>query len=145
MDNKVFYSNTEPDTKVSAFTEAVKKAAEITNSVYGARNKSEKAFFAIKLDDKKFMWCTLQEYFLEYREFINSLSSFTGFYVYDVDKDFYNKITNKDIENQLKQVVGFIYAKSALQSAEKTNFKQAVKKILKHSKLFTDAELSILF
>ncbi|MDE6585619.1 MAG: hypothetical protein K2K80_02945 [Clostridia bacterium] len=146
MDNQYTYSSkTETDKKVSTFTEAVKKAAEITHTVCGARNKSAKALSAIKSNDKKFMWNTLQEYFLEYRDFINSLSSITGFYVYTVDKEFYDKLTNEDIANQLKQVIGFIYAKSALQSFAKTTFKQALKSILRKSQLFTDAELSILF
>lgn len=146
MDNLYTYSSeTESDKKMSTFTEAVKKAAEITHSVCGAKNKSSKALSAIKSNDKVFMWNTLQEYFHEYREFINSLTPFTGFYVHDVNKEFYDKLTNIDIANQLNQVIGFIYAKTALQSFAKANFKQAVKSILKKSHLFTDAELSILF
>ncbi len=61
-----------------------------------------------------------------------------------VDKEFYNKVTIDDISNQLNQVIGFIYAKSALDSVAKTTFKQALKSILKKSKKFTDSELSTI-
>lgn len=143
MDN--LYTKTEPNNKIIAFTDAVKKASEITHSVFGAKNKSQNALYAIESRDKEFMWKTLQEYFHAYRNFINSLSSLTGYYVYDVDKEFYDKITIEEISNQLRQIIGFIYAKSALESVAKTTFKQALKSILKKSQIFTDAEISIIF
>lgn len=140
----VYSSKIESDKKVSTFIDTVKKAAEITHSVFGAKSKCQNAIIAIESNDKKIMWNALQEYFLEYKTFINSLSSLTGYYVYDVDKEFYDKVTIDDIANQLNQVIGFIYAKSALDSVAKTTFKQALKSILKKSRLFTENELTTI-
>ena len=141
----IYSSKPGANNKITTFTDAVKKAAEITHSVFGAKNKSLNARYAIESGDKEFMWKTLQEYFHEYKNFINSLSPLTGYYIYDVNTEFYNKLTVEEISNQLRQVIGFIYAKFALESVAKTTFKQALKSILKKSQIFTDTELSILF
>ena len=98
----------------------------------------------MRLTDKYAMWKILQEYYAEYRNFINSLSGFTGYTIYDVENNFVEKITDEDIRRQLKLLIGFIYAKEAVNTAAKQTYKECVKKILKKTKMFTDKELDRL-
>ena len=90
------------------------------------------------------MWNTLQEYLREYSNFINNTALITGLCVYSVEREFYDQITVEDIEKQLRIIVGYIYAREAVNSAAKATFKDCLKKLLKKSGLFTDAELALL-
>lgn len=141
MDN---FSNDQDIKKTEAIADALKRAAERAHTVFSAKAKSERALFAIKLTDKYSMWEILQEYYGEYKDFINSLSGFTNYTIYSVEKDFVEKISADDIRNQLRILVGFIYAKEAITSAAKQTYKDCVKRILKGTKLFTDKELALL-
>ena len=138
------YFNNEGNKKVEIIADALKKAAELVHTANRARAKSEKAISAMRLTDKYAMWATLQEYYAEYRNFINSLSAFTGYTVYNVEKDFVEKITDEDIRKQLNILIGFIYAKEVFNTAAKQTYKECVKKILKKTKAFTDKELGYL-
>lgn len=130
--------------KAKVITDALKKAAELVHASHLAKTKSERALAAIKMTDKYAMWEILQDYYREYKGFINSLSGFTGYTIYDVEKDFTEKITAEDIRDQLNKLIGFIYAKEAVNSAIKQTYKDCVKHILKETKLFTDKELALI-
>lgn len=124
--------------------ELAKKAADMTHTVITAGRKSQKAIDAIDTHDKASMWNTLQEYLREYSNFINNTALITGLCVYSVEREFYDQITVEDIEKQLRIIVGYIYAREAVNSAAKATFKDCLKKLLKKSGLFTDAELALL-
>ena len=116
----------------------------MTHTVITAGRKSQKAIDAIDTRDKASMWNTLQEYLREYSNFINNTALITGLCVYSVEREFYDQITVEDIEKQLRIIVGYIYAREAVNSAAKATFKDCLKKLLKKSGLFTDAELALL-
>ena len=124
--------------------ELAKKAADMTHTVITAGRKSQKAIDAIDTRDKASMWNTLQEYLREYSNFINNTALIAGLCVYSVEREFYDQITVEDIEKQLRIIVGYIYAREAVNSAAKATFKDCLKKLLKKSGLFTDAELALL-
>lgn len=130
--------------KTQVVIDSIKKAAEAVHAAKVAYNKSNAAREAITMTDKKAMWDILQQYFKEYKEFINKMTILTGYYIYSVDANFYEQCSIDDIRKQLENVIGFVYAKEALASVAKENFKQCLKKILKESKLFTDSELALL-
>lgn len=138
------YFNSDSNKKIEIFAETLEKAADLVHMANRARAKSEKAIYAMRLTDKYAMWKILQEYYAEYRNFINSLSGFTGYTIYDVENNFVEKITDEDIRRQLKLLIGFIYAKEAVNTAAKQTYKECVKKILKKTKMFTDKELDRL-
>ena len=132
------------DKKTEIIIDSIKKAAEAVHIAGIARQKSNAAYKALSLTDKKEMWDILQQYLREYKDFINKMTTFTGYYIYNVDYNFYEQCSIDDIRKQLENVIGFVYAKESASSAAKENFKQCLKKILKATKLFTDTELEIL-
>lgn len=124
--------------------ELAKKAAKMAHTIFTAEKKSQNAYKAISSHDKSIMWNTLQKYLQEYADFINKTSRFTGLCVYRVDSEFYNRVTIIDMEKQLRIIVGYIYARDAVRSTAKTVYKECLKKLLKESGIFTDAELALL-
>jgi len=124
--------------------ELAKAAAEMTHTVLTSNRKSQKALQAIGSHDKVIMWNTLQEYLRKYSDFINNNALITGLCVCRVNREFYDQITAKDIENRLRIVVGYIYAREAANSTATAVFKKCLKKLLKKSGMFTDAELALL-
>ena len=90
------------------------------------------------------MWRTLQEYIGYYAGFINSMTMLTGIGLQRVNREFYDRVTAVDIEHQLQIIIGFVYAKEALDSVCRETYKQCVKKLLRQSKLFDDNELKRL-
>lgn len=124
--------------------EFAKTAAEKTHTVFMAQRKSQEAVDAISSGNKATMWNTLQKYLRSYSDFINRTARITGLRLYRVDKDFYDNVTSDDIKKQLHMVIGFVYAYEAVTSAAKATFKNCLKKLLKNSGLFTDAELVLL-
>lgn len=121
-----------------------KTAAEMTHTVLTSNRKSQKAFDAISSGGKTTMWNTLQEYLREYSDFINNTARATGLCVYRVSCGFYDQITVEDIEKQLHIVVGYIYAREAVNSTRKAVFKECLKKLLRKNGVFTEAELALL-
>lgn len=122
------------------------KAAKETHAVIiKSEAQCAAARSSISTHDKVNMWQTLQEYIGRYASFINSMSALTGIGLQRVNREFYDRITAVDIENQLQIVIGFVYAKEALDSVFKETYKQCVKKLMKQSKLFNDNKLKRLF
>lgn len=121
-----------------------KTAAEMTHTVMAAKRKSQKAFDAINLGNKTTMWNTLQEYLREYSDFISSTAHITGLQMCRVNREFYNQVAVEDIKKQLQIVIGFIYAREATNSRAKAVFKDCLKKLLRKSGMFTEAELALL-
>ena len=121
------------------------KAAKETHAVIV---KSEAQCTVIKSSilthDKETMWRTLQEYIGHYAGFISNMSTLTGIGIQQVNREFYEHVTVADIENQLQVIIGFIYAKEAVNGVFKETYRQCVKKLLKRSKLFEDNELKRL-
>ncbi len=122
----------------------VKKAAEMTHAVIMAAQKSEKAISAIQSKDKSTKWMVLQEYLREYGPFINETTPITGVHVYPVDKEFYDTVGIREIDQQLQIVIGIVYLKDAVHSVAKESFKECLKKQLKQSGLLTEVQLNLL-
>lgn len=123
----------------------IKAAKETHAVVIKAEAKSRKAMEGIASQNKQIMWRTLQDYIREYADFIGQTSVVTGIGLYKVDHAFYDHTTTTDIEGQLQLAIGFVYAKEALTSTVKENYKQCVEKHLKRLGLFSDNELKYMF
>ena len=122
----------------------VKKAAELTHAVIMAAQKSEKAVSAIQSQDKSTKWMVLQEYLKECGHFINETTPITGVHVYPVDKEFYDTVGIREIDQQLQIVIGIVYLKDAVHSVAKESFNECLKKLLKQSGILTEAQLNLL-
>jgi hypothetical protein len=118
--------------------EAVKKTRYVVTI---SEQKSKKVKDAISSGDKRIMWEVLQEYL---RQFSTEFIAVYGIYICQVDADFYNRITEKDIKKQLQIVRGLIYTKEAVDCAAKETIKKCLKKLLKKSGIFTDREIEAL-
>lgn len=122
----------------------VKKAAEMTHTVIMAERKSRKAVSAIQSQDKSIKWMILQEYLKEYGTYINETTPLTGVQVYPVDKEFYDTVEIREIDQQLQIVIGIVYLKDAAHSVAKESFKECLKKLLKKSGILTETQLNFI-
>ena len=141
MDQKIDFQAQENATKMIGY---VKRAAEITHTVIMADQKASKAVSAIQTQDKSKKWTVLQEYLKEYGAFINETSRLTGICVYPVDKGFYDTVGVQELNQQLQMVIGIVYLKEAVRAAINATYKECLKKLLKQSGLFTEAQLNFL-
>lgn len=130
--------------KTAVAIQCIKKACEAVHIIKSAQQKTEKARNAMQVDDKQYLWNVLQEYLGFYKNFINSLSNYTRVAVFNVDLQFFENCTIDKIKKQLETVIAFVYLKEALTNVAKESFKQCLKKILKATGVFTEAELAFL-
>lgn len=131
--------NVQNDERALEISKILIEAAKETHAVVSkSEAKCRDAFDSIATHDKETMWKTLQKYIIQYADFINSMSIFTGIVVQRVDSGFYGRVSAAEIEKQLRTIIGFIYAKEAMESVSREAFKQCAKKLLKKSKLFDD-------
>ena len=122
------------------------KAAKETHAVITkSEAKCRAAYNSISTHSKEIMWQTLQEYIRDYSDFINSMSAWTGIELQRVDRTRYEQFSPKDIENQLKIIIGFVYAKDAIDSVANEAYKQCLKKLLMQSGRFDNNEIKRLF
>ena len=138
MDQKIDFQAQENATKMIVY---VKKAAEMTHTVIMADQKASKAVSAIQTQDKSKKWTVLQEY---YGAFINETRRLTGICVCPVDKGFYDTVGVQELNQQLQMVIGIVYLKEAFRAAINATYKECLKKLLKQSGLFTEAQLNFL-
>ncbi len=123
----------------------IEAAKETHAVVLKSEAKCRDALDSIATHDKETMWKTLQKYIIQYADFINSISIFTGIGVQRVDSGFYERVSAAEVEKQLRNIIGFIYAKEAMESVSREAFKQCAKKLLKQSKHFDYKEWNCLF
>lgn len=117
---------------------AVKKACEVSAI---AEYKCKKLNDAIDSDDKEKMWSVLQEYIHNYSELFSGIY---GVVLVQVNKDFYNSVTEKDIIYYLDIVKGLIYFNEAMHCAVKETIRACLKNLLKGSDIFSDKEIEAL-
>lgn len=141
MNQKIDFQAQENATKMIGY---VKKASEMTHTVIMAAQKASKAVSAIQTQDKSRKWTVLQEYLKEYGAFINQTSLLTGVYVYQVNAEFYAEVHLQELDRQLQTMVGIVYLKEAVRAAINATYKECLKKLLKQSGLFTEAQLNLL-
>ena len=136
MDQRINFQAQENATKMIGY---IKKAAEMTHTFIMADQKASKAFSAIQTQDK-----LLQEYLKEYGAFINKTTLLTGVYVYQVNAEFYAEVNLQELDQQLQIMVGIVYLKGAVHAAVSETYKECLKKLLRNSGRFTDAQLNLL-
>ena len=141
MDQKIDFQAQEKATKMIWY---VKKAAEMTHTVIMADQKASKAVSAIQTQDKSWKWAVLQEYLKEYGAFINKTTLLTGVYVYQVNAEFYAEVNLQELDRQLQIMVGIVYLKEAVRAAVSETYKECLKKLLRTSGIFTEAQLNLL-
>lgn len=132
------------DEKTAKAIECIKKACEAVHIIKSAKQKTEKARNAIQVNDKQYLWNVLQEYLGFYKGFINSLSNYTRVAFFDVSQQFFENCTIDEIKKQLETVIAFVYLKEALTNVTEESFEQCLKKLLKATGLFTEAELAFI-
>lgn len=137
------FSNHKPE-RDTVFLKCIKKAADITHTLATAEQKVQKADMAIGVPDKATKWSVLQEYLKQYTGFINSLTGLCGIYVYPVDQQYYEQVSEAELNRQLQTIKQFVYLREAMHSVKKDTFKQGLKKLLKDTGLFTEKELEFL-
>lgn len=141
MNQKIDFPVQENATKM---IEYVKRAAEMTHTVIMADQKASKIISAIQTQDKNRKWTVLQEYLKEYGAFINKTTSLTGVYVYQVNAEFFAEINLQELDRQLQIMVGIVYLKEAVRAAINVTYKECLKKLLRQSGMFTEAQLNFL-
>lgn len=141
MDQKIDFQAQENATKMIGY---VKKAAEMTHTVIMADQKASKAVSAIQMQDKSRKWTVLQGYLKEYGAFINKTTLLTGVYVYQVNAEFYAEVSLQELDQQLQIMVGIVYLKEAVRAAVSETYKECLKKLLRNSGIFTEAQLNLL-
>lgn len=129
---------------VTKMIEYIKRAAEMTHTVIMADQKASKIISAIQTQDKNRKWTVLQEYLKEYGAFINKTTSLTGVYVYQVNAEFFAEINLQELDRQLQIMVGIVYLKEAVRAAINATYKECLKKLLRQSGMFTEAQLNFL-
>ena len=139
------YVNSNNEEKFNTVTKAIKTAAEMVHCYNIFQAKIKKIDNILCLEDKEFLWQTLQEYLKEYGTFINNTTAITGFYIYQVSVEQYNAMTIADIKLQLEQLKNIVIAKEILHSVYQKSFKECLKKILQGTGLFSKKELDIAF
>ena len=139
------YVNSNNEEKFNTVTKAIKTAAEVVHCYNIFQAKIKKIDTILCLEDKEFLWQTLQEYLKEYGTFINNTTAITGFYIYQVSVEQYNAMTIADIKLQLEQLKNIVIAKEILHSVYQKSFKECLKKILQGTGLFSKKELDIAF
>ena len=113
------YVNTENDEKLYAIADIIKTAAEVVHCYNTFQEKTKKIDDILCLENKEFLWQTLQEYLKEYGAFINNTTVITGFYTYQVSIEQYNAMTVADIKLQLERMKKIVVDKEILHSASK--------------------------
>ena len=141
MNQKIDFPVQENATKM---IEYVKRAAEMTHTVIMADQKASKIISAIQTQDKNRKWTVLQEYLKEYGAFINKTTPLTGVYVYQVNAEFFAEINLQELDRQLQIMVGIVYLKEAVRAAINATYKECLKKLLRQSGMFTEAQLNFL-
>lgn len=86
----------------------------------------------------------MQEYLKEYSLFINNTTFLTGVCVYQVNAEFYAEVNLQELDRQLQIMVGIVYLKEAVRAAVSEIYKEYLKKLLRESGIFTEAQLNLL-
>lgn len=141
MDQRINFQAQENATKMIGY---IKKAAEMTHTFIMADQKASKAFSAIQTQDKLIKWTVFQVFLQEYGAFINKTTLLTGVYVYQVNAEFYAEVNLQELDQQLQIMVGIVYLKGAVHAAVSETYKECLKKLLRNSGRFTDAQLNLL-
>lgn len=131
------------DERLSDAIDAVIETVEKMHSLPQTLQKIQKARNVISSNEKKKMWDVLQEFYAEYKSFINGLSPIFNYYVYEVDAEFYKKLTIDEIQWQLHIVSGYICLHDALVSKVKETFMKTYINSLKN-KGFDDSFIRYL-
>ena len=71
----------------------IKKAEKATHNFLKINQKLQAAQTALESDSKKFVWQVLQDYLMEYGNFINSLTFITNVKVYQISQEQYERLS----------------------------------------------------
>ena len=122
----------------------IKKAEKATHNFLKINQKLQAAQAALESDSKKFVWQVLQDYLMEYGNFINSLTFITNVKVYQISQEQYERLSVDEIKNSIRTVMNFIYLKEIFCSAGGTQIEQYIRKNIRNEGNFTEEELAVL-
>ena len=124
------------------YVKLIIKAAKETHSAYTtAMRKIQHLKDAKQSDDKTEKIHVLQSYIKEYMQFIESTSYITGLSICHINFD---QKTKNDIDEQLTIMEGIVFLHEALHSTTNFTFKMCLKKLMKQSGIFTEAQLDAI-
>ena len=124
------------------YVKLIIKAAKETHSAYTtAMRKTQHLKDAKQSDDKTEKIHVLQSYIKEYMQFIESTSYITGLSICHINFD---QKTKNDIDEQLTIMEGIVFLHEALHSTTNFTFKMCLKKLMKQSGIFTEAQLDAI-
>ncbi len=119
----------------------VKTSKETHAMNSSAQRKAQRLVLAKKSSERTDKIQVLQTYINDYRQFIESTSQITGLRVCHISIEDILKI---DLDEQLSIMEGIVYLKEALNSKVKIVFKQCLRKLMKQSGFFTEAQLDVI-
>lgn len=122
----------------------IKKAEKATHNFLKINQKLQAAQTALESDSKKFVWQVLQNYLMEYGNFINSLTFITNVKVYQISQEQYERLSVDEIKNSIRTVMNFIYLKEIFCDAGGTQIEQYIRKNIRNEGNFTEEELAVL-
>lgn len=122
----------------------IKKAEKATHNFLKINQKLQAAQTALESDSKKFVWQVLQDYLMEYGNFINSLTFITNVKVYQISQEQYERLSADEIKNSIRTVMNFIYLKEIFCGAGGTQIEQYIRKNIRNEGNFTEEELAVL-
>lgn len=124
--------------------EFIKKAEKVTHNFLKINQKLQAAQAALESDSKKFVWQVLQNYLMEYGNFINSLTFITNVKVYQISQEQYERLSVDEIKNSIRTVMNFIYLNEIFCGAGGTQIEQYIRKNIRNEGNFTEEELAVL-
>ena len=128
--------------QVLEYVKLIIKAAKETHSMHSiAMNKSKDLRKAKQSSDQAEKIQVLQRFIIQYTKFIESTTEITGLSVYYISIDDISKIK---IDDQLSIMEGIVFLYEALHSATNFTFKMCLKKLMKQSGIFTEAQLDAI-
>ena len=111
-----------------------KAAAEVLHCAARAKTEVDEIEQALATNEHVRMWETLQKFLARYRQFIIGTSSITNITIIPLPKEMIQIITTEDVSNQLRLVIGFVYAWHAIECVGRIAFEECFNKLLKGSK-----------
>ena len=119
-----------PDTQLGLeIARCAERAAEAIHCVVHATKEVTQIRSAINSGERNRMWTVLQEFLTRYRLFIKAMSPVTSITIVPLSQDEIARMSTKDLTDQLRIVIGFVFAHHAILGASRVAFQQCFDKL----------------
>ena len=114
-----------------AISDIARMAAEATHCAFMAKAEVDEVKAVVAAGKRSLMWEMLQTKIAQYRGFIVGVSPFTNITVTDLPKEVVSKLTDASMRNQLKILIGYVYAYHAMFGTFRMAFQECFSKMLR--------------